>query len=344
MDTRAAPQEKPKPPRTAFRLHGGSAAAPSPSSWLEIRLFYVRIFPCAADAVPPNLILSHLRRDTGVALEINGSRVPSWEPTFLTLRRDRLDCSAGEVTYLSTDGVRLTGSVEFEVCDGDGNLILCGSLENMEAPGIIRTISFAGHRESCYDPKARWSMNCFSAASIASSAFIQPKFGISSPSIEVYVAGCFAGSPSILTQTIQLSQIKKVARTGALDAIPEDTEASCNPVRMNSLVYIMYNRRLRDRNLKKKGLMDDEDPLLCKDVASEDECFVDDEVEVMPSELKDKDLNVDFFEGKRKITDIEEGADWETLDSIGEEEGERAVHHNDDSNKDPLSDDSADDL
>ncbi|KAL0908182.1 hypothetical protein M5K25_022659 [Dendrobium thyrsiflorum] len=47
--------------------------------------------------------------------------------------------------------------------------------------------------------------------------------------------------------------------------------------------------------------------------------------------------------GKRKITEIEEGVDWEILDSI-EEEGERAVHHNDDSNEDPLSDDSADDL
>ncbi|KAL0916131.1 hypothetical protein M5K25_013615 [Dendrobium thyrsiflorum] len=66
------------------------------------------------------------------------------------------------------------------------------------------------------------------------------------------------------------------------------------------------------------------------------------------------DLNVDFFDGlkaststtiqeqnkkgKRKITEIEEGVDWETLDSI-EEEGERAVQHNDDSNEDPLSDD-----
>ncbi|KAI0493787.1 hypothetical protein KFK09_023912 [Dendrobium nobile] len=247
MDTRAAPQEKVKSLRTDYRLHAGSAATPSPSSWLEIRLFYVRIFPCAAEAVPPNLILSHLRRDIGVALEINGSRIPSCEPTFLALRRDRLDSSAGEVTYLSTDGVRLTGSVEFEVCDGDGNLILCGSLENMEAQGIIRTISFEGHSESCYDPKARWSMKCFSAASFASSAFVQPKFGISSPSIEVYVAGCFAGSPSILTQTIQLGQIKNVARTGALDAIPEDKEANCNPVRCRE-VFSFNRSSLSDKD------------------------------------------------------------------------------------------------
>ncbi|KAL0908950.1 hypothetical protein M5K25_023465 [Dendrobium thyrsiflorum] len=56
-------------------------------------------------------------------------------------------------------------------------------------------------------------------------------------------------------------------------------------LRMNSLVYIMYNRRLRDRNLKKKRLIDYEDPLLCEDIASDDEWFVDDEVEVIPSEL-----------------------------------------------------------
>lgn len=229
MDPRAAAQENAKPLRTVYLLHGGSDAAPAPSSWLEIRLFYVRIFPCASDAVPPNLILSHLRREIGVTLEINGSRIASSEPTFLALRRDRLDCSAGEVTYLSTDGIRISGSVEFEVCDRDGNLILCGSLENMEAPGINGTISFDGLGDSRDDSKARWSMNCFTSASIASSAFVQPNLGISSPSIEVYVAGCFAGSPLILTQTIQLSPRKKVARPGALDAIPEDEEASCSP-------------------------------------------------------------------------------------------------------------------
>ncbi|KAL0903397.1 hypothetical protein M5K25_027772 [Dendrobium thyrsiflorum] len=71
----------------------------------------------------------------------------------------------------------------------------------------------------------------------------------------------------------------------------------------------------------------------------------DDEVEVTLFELREEDSNVDFFDEKRKITDIEEKeADWETLDSIRDEEGERAVHHNDNSNKNPISDDSADDF
>ncbi|KAK8930653.1 hypothetical protein KSP39_PZI016427 [Platanthera zijinensis] len=230
MNSRAVADEKAnsKPPRSLYRPNGGRTAVPPPSSWLEIRLFYVRIVSCCApEAVPHRLILSHLRRETGVTLDINGSRIPSSEPTSLALRRDRLDCSAMEVTYLSTDDVRLTGAVEFEVCDGDGNFILCGSLERMEAPWINGTIGFEGYHKSCdQDPKTGWSMSCFSAAS---SVFLQPKPGISSPSMEVYVAGRFAGSPLILTQTIELSQRKKVTSPAALKSILEDEEPSWTP-------------------------------------------------------------------------------------------------------------------
>lgn len=89
------------------------------------------------------------------------------------------------------------------------------------------TISVEGQRESHdQNPNIGWSMNCYSAKPVVSSPFLQMKHGISSPSIEVYVAGCFAGSPSILTQTIQLSPRKTVAGPRALDAIPEDEEAS----------------------------------------------------------------------------------------------------------------------
>ncbi|KAL0907803.1 hypothetical protein M5K25_022241 [Dendrobium thyrsiflorum] len=70
--------------------------------------------------------------------------------------------------------------------------------------------------------------------------------------------------------------------------------------------------------------------------------FVETYIERSPT-LYEFDI-VQKYLGKRKIIDIEERADWETLDSIGEVEGERAIHHNDNSNKDPLSDDSVDDL
>ncbi|KAJ6807543.1 uncharacterized protein M6B38_170670 [Iris pallida] len=71
-----------------------------------------------------------------------------------------------------------------------------------------------------------WSVDCYVAASIAASGFVQPKMGIANPSVEVYVAACFGGVPLILTQTVQMSPRRKAARQGALDAIPEDEEGT----------------------------------------------------------------------------------------------------------------------
>lgn len=178
------------------------------SVWLEIRLFYVRISPCIIGSVPDHLTLSHVHREIGVSLEINGSRVPASEAASLTLRRDRLNREASEVTYVSTDTVRLTGGVEFEVYENEKIVLLCGSLERMEG---------------------EWSMDCYMATAAmesGNSTFFQPKMGVSAPGIEVYIAGCCAGVPVILTKTIQVSPRRKgSSRHGVmLDAIPEDEE------------------------------------------------------------------------------------------------------------------------
>ncbi|XP_059634261.1 C-terminal binding protein AN-like [Cornus florida] len=189
------------------------------SGWLEIRLFYVRIAPCAIHSVPDHLKLRHLRREIGVSLEINGARVPATEAASLTLRRDRIDKESAEVTYVFTDSVRVTGAFEFEVYENE-EMILCGSLERMEACWSN------GNLGSENDSKTGWSMDCFAAASITSgsSVFFQPKLGISSPSIEVYVAGCCSGMPVILTKTFLISPRRKPARHRILDVIPEDEE------------------------------------------------------------------------------------------------------------------------
>ncbi|OVA02120.1 hypothetical protein BVC80_1265g35 [Macleaya cordata] len=206
----------PKPP-PLYRLMNGPT---SPSSaWFEIRLFYVRVTPCVVGSVPDHLTICHLRREIGVSLEINGSKIPASETVSLTLRRDRLDKESSEVTYVSTDSVRVTGAIEFEVYERE-DLILCGSLERIES-----TWGNGGMREKD-SIKTGWSMDCYTAAAIStgSSAFFQPKLGVSSPSIEVYVAGCCSGVPLILTKTIQISPKKKPTRHGTLDAIPEDEE------------------------------------------------------------------------------------------------------------------------
>ncbi|URD71834.1 hypothetical protein MUK42_08308 [Musa troglodytarum] len=220
-----------------FRLlPSGPATTPSsPSSWLEIRLFYVRISPCAVDAVPAHLTLSHLRREMGDALEINGARVPASDTTAIPLRRDRLDRGAAEVTYVSTDSVRIAGAVDFEVCDDRGNLILCGSLQRLEAPWSNGVIAVDNHHGSSdKDRKTGWGMDCFPAASAGASSFVQPKLGIVSPSIEVYVAGCFAAAPLILTQTLQVSPRRKAVKPGTLGSIPEDEETTEHEKKVNN--------------------------------------------------------------------------------------------------------------
>lgn len=192
-------------PKSCRLSTGGGAPRSPPSIWFEIRLFYVRIAPCAVDSVPENLTLRILRDELGVSIEINGCRTPASETASFTLRRDRVDRESSEVTYVSTDIVRITSGVEFEVYEKE-NLLLCGSLERLETD---------------------WSMDCYKAAvggdcgGSSASAFFQPKIGISSPSIEVYIAGRCSDVPVILTKMITVSPRRKPPRHSTLDAIPE---------------------------------------------------------------------------------------------------------------------------
>lgn len=154
------------------------------------------------------------------------------ESASIDLRRDRLDKETSEVTYVSTDSVRVTGGVEFEVYENK-DLILCGSLERMD-PNWGCNGSVGLEKES----RTGWSMDCYMAASIGSgsSAFFQPKLGVSAPSFEVYIAGCCSGVPVILTKTIQISPRKKAVRHAVLDAIPEDEEIGKEQRSVNGLI------------------------------------------------------------------------------------------------------------
>ncbi|KAF9669004.1 hypothetical protein SADUNF_Sadunf14G0062400 [Salix dunnii] len=190
-----------------------------PSSWLEIRLFYVRITPCVIESVPDHLTIRHLRRSISTPLEINGSKIPSSDPASLTLRRDRINKETLEVTYVSTDSVRVTRGVEFEVLDNK-DMVLCGSLERIETTSWGNNGSVGGLEN---DAKTGWSLECCVAAGVfeGNSVF---KIGVSAPVIEVYIAGCCGGVPVILTKTILVSPRKKPSRYAMLDAIPEDEE------------------------------------------------------------------------------------------------------------------------
>ncbi|XP_078447830.1 erythronate-4-phosphate dehydrogenase family protein [Wolffia australiana] len=216
MEGLAMEEEK----RIDSESHARSLSSISCSSWFEIRLFYVKINPFSADSTPDHLTLSHLRREIGVALEINGVRVPASEATSVFLRRDRIDRGASEVTYVSTDSVRLSGAVDFVVRNED-SLLICGALERMDTSFYTTSVNpspVGMGISSDKDSRTGWSMDCYSAASPL-------KIGRSSPSIEVYVAGCCSGFPLILTQTVHHSPRRKsLRRRTLLDVIPEDDE------------------------------------------------------------------------------------------------------------------------
>lgn len=184
------------------------------SSWFDLRVFYVRISNVQVDASTPEfLTLNHIPLSPDTLLELNGVRSSMYSDGVSSfLRRDRVDKKSEEATFVSTDSIRTTGSVKFEVFDKE-DLILSGVLE------MSNTNGFVG--ESKGNVK-RWSMNCEPEIT-AGSGFLRGKHnaGTELPTIEIYVTGCFLGTPIILTKTLQLSYRKKHIRKGMLDSIPE---------------------------------------------------------------------------------------------------------------------------
>uniref|UniRef100_A0A7N0V4J7 Erythronate-4-phosphate dehydrogenase family protein n=1 Tax=Kalanchoe fedtschenkoi TaxID=63787 RepID=A0A7N0V4J7_KALFE len=187
------------------------------SAWFDLKVFYVRVSNLMVDdSTPEFLTINHVPLSPDTLLEVNGLRCGlSSDGVSTVLRRDRMDKKCEEATFVGTDSIRITGSVKFEVFDND-RLILSGALEMSSAEG------FAGDSKSGY---RRWSMNCESQIT-AGTGFLKGRLvadhELISPTIEVYVAGCFSGTPIVLTKAFQLSHRKKPDRKGMLDAIPEN--------------------------------------------------------------------------------------------------------------------------
>ncbi|KAI3448036.1 hypothetical protein Pfo_004701 [Paulownia fortunei] len=188
-------------------------------SWLDLRVFYVRVSECVIHdgSTPEYLTLNHVPLNRDTLLEVNGARTSIYSDGVSTvLRRDRLDRRSEEVTFVSTDSIRVTGSVKFEVFHKDV-LVLSGTLELCQSNGFI---------ESSKNHGLSWSMNCESDILVSTGFFKGNQnhykgLESASPAIEVYVAGCFSGSPIVLTKTLQLSPRRKQMRKGMLESIPE---------------------------------------------------------------------------------------------------------------------------
>ncbi|XP_022746951.1 uncharacterized protein At1g01500-like [Durio zibethinus] len=186
-------------------------------TWLDLRVFYVRVTKCETDdSTPEYLTLNHVPLNPDTLLEVNGVRIGIYSDGSSTLlRRDRLDKKSEEAIFVSTDGIRLTGSVKFEVFHKDTLLL----------SGVVELCDCNDYTEESRGSGQTWSMNCESVLTsgtgfLKANQFLSPD----SPSstVEVYVTGSFLGRPIILTKTLQPSLQKKQMKKAMLDSIPEN--------------------------------------------------------------------------------------------------------------------------
>ncbi|KAK2398405.1 Erythronate-4-phosphate dehydrogenase family protein [Trifolium repens] len=181
-------------------------------SWFDARVFYVRVSGIQVnESTPQFLNLHHIPLSPDTLLEVNGvrSNMNNDVGDSSILRRDRIDKKSEQITFVNTDSIRLNGSMKFEVCDKDQCILSCVLQMNNDN-----------------NDKRFWSMNCETERTTSNSGFFKGKHvGVSElpcPEIEVYVAGCFSGTPIILTRTLQFNCKKKHNRKlGMLDVIPE---------------------------------------------------------------------------------------------------------------------------
>ncbi|KAF3321601.1 hypothetical protein FCM35_KLT13817 [Carex littledalei] len=178
------------------------------SPWLDLRIFYIRISNCELNSsTPDHLTLNHIPLSPDTIIEVNGTRSSIYtEWISSSLRQDRVDKNSEEATFVTTDSMRMTGSVRFQVFDKD-DLLLTGDLElnNDHGNGIGNGMK-------------KWAIKCKST--VACNGFLKGQEGLH-PVIELYVAGSFSGTPIVLTNTVQLGLRKKTHRKIMLQTIPE---------------------------------------------------------------------------------------------------------------------------
>ncbi|CAO2176498.1 unnamed protein product [Urochloa humidicola] len=182
---------------------------PDPGSCLEVRLFYVRLSPHGGGAPPPRLALE-LRPSPARAV----GEAPDGTPTpaiLLPLRLDRHDAATGEATYVSTAAARLAPpAAAFEVADHRGAALLRGTLRHRPCAKA--------------DDYPVWEIDCAPAAGAAASA----------SAFEVYIAGCCAGEPVVLTRALRLATPEEAASglvrrwSGALTAAGDEGDNDMN--------------------------------------------------------------------------------------------------------------------
>lgn len=196
--------------------------------WFDVRVIYIRVTRCPLDDAADALAIRFPARSIGKSLEMNGGRISPSEEVSVSLRRDRVDTESSEATYLSTDNLRTSGSLSFEVLHGKDEVLLTGALEQSQ-PALEKPYKPS---EAVTTPKQStklgWTMECSCAVGQSGCVFLKsvrhPNISLAHPVMEVCVVGRFAGTPVILSQTVHILARRRPNRQATLDAIPEQEE------------------------------------------------------------------------------------------------------------------------
>lgn len=210
------------------------AATQGHGQWFDVRVIYVRVTGCPLDDAPDSLSIRFPARSIGTALEVNGGRISPSEEVSLTLRRDRVDTESLEATYLSTDNLRTSGSLNFEVLHKE-EVLLSGALEQSQPAADAEAVCKGSEAVSTPEKSTKlgWTMECGCAVGQSGCVFLKgrhdyPNISLAHPVMEVCVVGRFVGTPVILTQTVHILARRRPSRQATLDAIPEAEEVGGN--------------------------------------------------------------------------------------------------------------------
>lgn len=201
----------------------------SSQSWFDVRVMYVRVSGCSvSEDVPESLSMRFPPRSIGIAFEVNGGWISPSEEACVVLKRDRVDSENAEATFVSTDNLRMSGTVCFEVFNKEEALV-SGTLELSDK---------------------MWSMECRCVVGKSGCAFLKgsPASLLAPPAMEVSMVGRHLEIPVFITQTVHLIARRKTSRVLTLDVIPETEELGKSP---NGMIPVGSPQLGQERDLFK---------------------------------------------------------------------------------------------
>ena len=98
--------------------------------WLDLRVFCMWLSSFPLETSLQFLTLHNIPIDFTTRLEVNGEHIAPSETASSFLHREKVYKKSTEVTYVSTDSVRIGGSVIFEAYDKDV-LLVSGKMQRL---------------------------------------------------------------------------------------------------------------------------------------------------------------------------------------------------------------------